>query len=84
MLFTETRDFRQRVFDELNVAVEQIVHDNRDVQQTPNNTACSRNYLKGLAAEWDKVVELQQMMVTCKCYRKLLPLLLSCTMHLDK
>ena len=70
MLLTETRDFRQRVFDELNVAVEQVVHDNRDTQ-TPKNTAHSRNYLKGHPAEWDKVVELQQMMVTCEFYHKL-------------
>ena len=59
MLLLKTQEFRQRVFDELNVSVEQIVHENRE--QTPSN-----NYLKSHPTEWDKVVELQQMMLTCE------------------
>jgi len=57
LLLLKTQEFRQRVFDELNVCVEQIVHENGE--QTPSN-----NYLKSHPTEWDKVVELQQMMLT--------------------
>ena len=64
MLLLKTSDFRNRVFTELNTSVEVIVHENRD--QKTSTSLSSRNYLKAYPGEWDKVVELQQMMATCK------------------
>ena len=62
MLQLKTDEFRRNVYNELNIAVEQIVHEEKatSIQQK------SVNYLKGHPTEWDKVVELQQMMVTCE------------------
>ena len=65
MLLLKTTEFRQRVFTELNTAVEVIVHENRE-QTTTTTITSTRNYLKTYPGEWDKVVELQQMMATCK------------------
>lgn len=62
MLLTKTTEFRRRVFADLNTSVELIVHENRET--TTSVSSLTKNYLKSHPGEWDKVVELQQMMAT--------------------
>ena len=66
MLLTKTTEFRRRVFADLNTSVELIVHENRET--TTSVSSLTKNYLKSHPGEWDKVVELQQMMATCKFF----------------
>lgn len=77
MLRIKTDDFRRHVFNELNISVEQIVHENQEIH---NGNQRSMNYLRNSPTEWDKVVELQQMMVNYEL-EAILP---SISEHVDK